>query len=60
MKKEKVLYGWTGCNVKEMRHQFHNAVMQDGEKLILTVGIIMLVWCVVSQKVKFSDTYFIS
>lgn len=34
--------------------------MQDGEKLILTVGIIMLVWCVVSQKVKFSDTHFIS
>ena len=46
--------------MKEMRHQFHYAVMQDGEKLILTVGIIMLVWCAVRQKVNFNDTHFIS
>ena len=45
--------------MKEMRHQFHNAVIQDGEKFILTVGI-MLVWCAVRQKVNFNDTHFMS
>ena len=46
--------------MKEMRHQFHNAVMRDGERTILTVGIIMLVWCAVGQKVNFNDTHFMS
>ena len=46
--------------MKEMRHQFHNAVIQDGEKFILTVGIFMLVWCAVRQKVNFNDTHFMS
>ena len=45
--------------MKEMRHQFHNAVMRDGERTILTV-IIMLVWCAVGQKVNFNDTHFMS
>lgn len=44
--------------MKEMRHQFHNAVMRDGERTILTV-IIMLVWCAVGQKVNFNDNDFI-